>query len=43
VRLTGVQGANKGDQATFARLVSRQQRMIHALTYRMTGSLAEVE
>lgn len=38
-----VRASQTGDQTAFARLVSRHQRMIHALTYRMTGSLAEAE
>lgn len=32
-----------GDLAAFERLVERHQRMIHSLTYRMTGSLDEAE
>lgn len=38
-----VRASRTGDPAAFARLVSRHQRMIHALAYRMTGSLAEAE
>ena len=38
-----VRDSQTGDHAAFARLVSRHQRMIHALAYRMTGSLAEAE
>ena len=38
-----VRASQTGDPAAFARLVSRHQRMIHALAYRMTGSLAEAE
>ncbi len=38
-----VRASQTGDQTAFARLVSRHQRMIHALAYRMTGSLAEAE
>jgi RNA polymerase sigma-70 factor (ECF subfamily) len=33
----------RGDPEAFAALVRRYQRMIHALTYRMTGSLADAE
>lgn len=32
-----------GDEAAFAALVEQHQRMIHALTYRMTGSLTDAE
>lgn len=38
-----VRASQSGDPAAFARLVSRHQRMIHSLAYRMTGSLAEAE
>lgn len=38
-----VRASQSGDHAAFARLVGRYQRMIHALAYRMTGSLAEAE
>jgi RNA polymerase sigma-70 factor (ECF subfamily) len=38
-----VRASQSGDPTAFARLVSRHQRMIHALAYRMTGSLAEAE
>lgn len=38
-----VRASQTGDPTAFARLVSRHQRMIHALAYRMTGSLAEAE
>jgi len=38
-----VRASQTGDPAAFGRLVSRHQRMIHALAYRMTGSLAEAE
>jgi RNA polymerase sigma-70 factor, ECF subfamily len=33
----------EGDPAAFEALVRKYQRMIHALTYRMTGSLADAE
>jgi len=32
-----------GEPSAFEALVSRYQRLIHALTYRMTGSLADAE
>src|SRR5271170_5152115 len=32
-----------GDAAAFAELIRKHQRMIHSLTYRMTGSLADAE
>jgi RNA polymerase sigma-70 factor, ECF subfamily len=35
--------SQQGDHAAFAALITRYQRMIHALTFRMTGSLAEAE
>jgi RNA polymerase sigma-70 factor (ECF subfamily) len=35
--------AQHGDAAAFASLMRSHQRMIHALTYRMTGSLADAE
>jgi RNA polymerase sigma-70 factor (ECF subfamily) len=35
--------SQNGDMAAFASLISRHQRMIHSLTYRMTGSLADAE
>lgn len=38
-----VRASQTGDQTAFGRLVGRHQRMIHALAYRMTGSLAEAE
>lgn len=38
-----VRASQMGDPAAFAWLISRHQRMIHALAYRMTGSLAEAE
>ena len=41
--LEWIRASQTGDPAAFARLVSRHQRMIQALAYRMTGSLAEAE
>lgn len=38
-----VQGSLQGDPEAFACLVRRYQRMIHALTFRMTGSFSESE
>jgi RNA polymerase sigma-70 factor (ECF subfamily) len=38
-----IQQSQQGDQAAFEALVSAHQRMIHALTYRMTGSMADAE
>jgi RNA polymerase sigma-70 factor, ECF subfamily len=38
-----VEQSLRGDPDAFAGLVRRHQRMIHALTFRMTGSLAEAE
>ena len=38
-----VRASQSGDPTAFARLVGRHQRMIHALAYRMTGSLAEAQ
>jgi RNA polymerase sigma-70 factor (ECF subfamily) len=35
--------SQRGDQAAFADLVCEHQRMIHSLTYRMTGSVADAE
>jgi len=35
--------SQNGDPEAFAELVSKHQRMIHSLTYRMTGSLADAE
>lgn len=35
--------SQRGDPAAFASLISKHQRMIHSLTYRMTGSLADAE
>ena len=38
-----VLASQAGDHVAFEALVRRHQRMIHALTYRMTGSPADVE
>jgi RNA polymerase sigma-70 factor (ECF subfamily) len=35
--------SQNGDAAAFAELVRKHQRMIHSLTYRMTGSMADAE
>jgi RNA polymerase sigma-70 factor, ECF subfamily len=35
--------SQNGDQAAFESLIRAHQRMIHSLTYRMTGSLADAE
>ena len=35
--------SQQGDHEAFAQLVKRHQQMIHALTFRMTGSLADSE
>jgi RNA polymerase sigma-70 factor, ECF subfamily len=35
--------SQRGDPAAFEELVRRHQRMIHSLTFRMTGSLADAE
>jgi len=35
--------SQQGDLEAFERLIARYQRMIHALTYRMTGSLDDAE
>jgi RNA polymerase sigma-70 factor (ECF subfamily) len=35
--------SQQGDPAAFEKLVRQHQRMIHALTFRMTGSLADAE
>jgi RNA polymerase sigma-70 factor (ECF subfamily) len=35
--------SQKGDPAAFEALVRQHQRMIHSLTFRMTGSLADAE
>ena len=38
-----IQQSRAGNGAAFARLVARYQRMVHALTFRMTGSQADAE
>ncbi len=38
-----IQRSQQGDLEAFEELVGRYQRMIHALTYRMTGSMADAE
>lgn len=38
-----VQRSQGGDTAAFEELVRRHQKMIHALTFRMTGSVADAE
>jgi RNA polymerase sigma-70 factor (ECF subfamily) len=38
-----VEQYRRGDPEAFAALVRRHQRMIHALTFRMTGSLADAD
>lgn len=38
-----VEQSQKGDLAAFETLIREHQRMIHSLTYRMTGSLADAE
>lgn len=38
-----IRRSQAGDAQAYAALVERYQRMIHALTYRMTGSLTEAE
>ena len=40
---TLVRASQNGDPAAFEALVRQHQRMIHSLTYRMTGSLADAE
>lgn len=35
--------SQQGDHAAFEALIARHQRMIHALTFRMTGSVADAE
>lgn len=37
------QESQKGDTAAFEALVRSHQRMVHSLTYRMTGSLADAD
>lgn len=38
-----IRASQAGDHTAFEELVCRYQRMIHALTFRMTGSVAEFE
>jgi RNA polymerase sigma-70 factor (ECF subfamily) len=38
-----IERSQQGDPEAFERLIARYQRMIHALTYRMTGSLDDAE
>lgn len=38
-----IRRSQEGDLAAFEQLIGRHQQMIHALTYRMTGSLADAE
>lgn len=38
-----IRQSRNGDQEAFAALISRYQRMIHSLTFRMTGSLDDAE
>src|SRR5439155_17870756 len=38
-----IRQSRNGDQEAFAALVTRYQRMVHSLTFRMTGSLADGE
>jgi RNA polymerase sigma-70 factor, ECF subfamily len=38
-----VERSRKGDHAAFELLIGAHQRMIHSITYRMTGSLADAE
>lgn len=38
-----IRDSRAGDEAAFAALVQQHQQMIHALTYRMTGSMADAE
>src|ERR1019366_5343184 len=38
-----VEQSRQGDHAAFENLIRRYQRMIHSLTYRMTGSQADAE
>lgn len=35
--------SQNGDAAAFAELIRKHQRMIHSLTYRMTGSMADAD
>jgi RNA polymerase sigma-70 factor, ECF subfamily len=38
-----IAGSRKGDPAAFESLIREYQRMIHSLTFRMTGSLVDAE
>ncbi|SRR6266568_1510150 len=38
-----IRQSRNGDHEAFAALIARYQRMIHSLTFRMTGSLADAE
>jgi RNA polymerase sigma-70 factor (ECF subfamily) len=38
-----IQRSREGDMAAFEELVHRYQQMIHALTFRMTGSISDAE
>src|ERR1700710_1693441 len=38
-----IRASQNGDHAAFEALVTRHQHMIHSLTFRMTGSLADAE
>src|SRR3989442_3070556 len=38
-----IRQSRNGDHEAFAALIARYQRMIHALTFRMTGSMADAE
>jgi RNA polymerase sigma-70 factor (ECF subfamily) len=38
-----IRSSQQGDPAAFEALIARHQRMIHSLTFRMTGSLEEAE
>ena len=38
-----IRDSQHGDHAAFEALIERYQRMIHSLTFRMTGSLEEAE
>jgi RNA polymerase sigma-70 factor (ECF subfamily) len=42
-QIAWIRDSQNGDHAAFAALIKNHQRMIHALTYRMTGSLADAE
>jgi RNA polymerase sigma-70 factor (ECF subfamily) len=40
---TLIEASRRGDPEAFAALICRYQKMIHALTYRMSGSVADAE